>query len=213
MNFTYEFYRLILIFEYRKYLIFNLTNHFFLYFQRGFLGFTNAGPSVFMNNFDKLPSNDLMALYDRPEFWIFNDDAFDEKLSELDEYRFVFDKGGDFHMWRNNESERPTKTVAFADKDQIFYPFFFLNGRITALALMGIVSSTKRTRNPPKKEEKDEDAGLCQICLDSKANCVMIPCGHVFYCSDCRGSCETKFGKTCPTCQKAYENVFEIEDD
>jgi len=177
------------------------------------LGFTNAEPSVFINNFDKLPSNDLMALYDRPEFWILNEDAFDERLSECDEYRFVFDKSGDIHMWRNNESNQPTKTVACADKDGIFYPFFFLNGRINALALMGIISSIKIVCNTREKESKNNDSDLCKICRDNKANCVMFPCGHVFFCTDCRNLCEQKFGKTCPLCRKVYENVFEIEDD
>jgi hypothetical protein len=31
-----------------------------------------------------------MALYSRKEFWILNEEAFDEKLSEPDEYRFVY---------------------------------------------------------------------------------------------------------------------------
>lgn len=165
------------------------------------------------NNVDQLPSGDPMALYDRTEFWILNEDAFDEKLSELDEYRFVFDKSGDFHMWRNNSSIIPTKTVAFADKSQTFYPFFFLNGRITALSLIGIVSSTKIVQNNnPKIEEKDEDAGLCQLCSDQPANCVMVPCGHLFFCSGCKDTFEKKFGKNCPFDRKPYENVFEIQD-
>ncbi len=165
------------------------------------------------NNVDQLPSGDPMALYDRTEFWILNEDAFDEKLSELDEYRFVFDKCGDFHMWRNNSSIIPTKTVAFADKNQTFYPFFFLNGRITALSLIGIVSSTKIVQNNnSRKEEKDEDAGLCQLCSDQPANCVMVPCGHLFFCSGCKDNFERKFGKNCPIDRKPYENVFEIQD-
>jgi hypothetical protein len=152
-----------------------------------------------------------MALYDRKEFWIMNEDAFDEKLNELDEYRFVFDKGGEMHMWRNNESTRPTKTVAFADSSQQFYPFFFLNGRITALSLMGIVSSNRIV--PSNHPEKDADAGLCQICLSEPANCVMTPCGHIFFCSDCKDQCEKQFGKNCSLCRKPYDNIFEIEDD
>jgi hypothetical protein len=154
-----------------------------------------------------------MALYDRSEFWILNEDAFDERLSELDEYRFVFDKSGDIHMWRNNESILPTRTVACTDKDQKFYPFFFLNGRITALSLIGLVSSTKIVQTTLKKEVKDDDAGLCQLCLDAKANCVLLPCGHVFFCSNCKNQYEQKSAKKCPNCRKTYETVLEIEDD
>jgi len=168
----------------------------------------------FFDNVDQLPSGDPMALYDRKEFWILNEDAFDEKLSELDEYRFVFDKGGDIHMWRNNSSIIPTKTVAFADKSQTFYPFFFLNGRITALSLIGIVSSTKIVQtNYSKPEEKDEDAGLCQMCLDAPANCVLLPCGHIFFCSGCKNEYEKTSTKKCPNCRNPYENVLEIAND
>ncbi|CAF4704927.1 unnamed protein product, partial [Rotaria sp. Silwood2] len=92
---------------------------------RGILGFTNAHRSVFVEDFNKLPAGDPIALYDRKEFWILNEDAFDERLNELDEYRFVYDKSGEIHMWRNNESTSPTKTVAYADASQRFYPFFF----------------------------------------------------------------------------------------
>jgi hypothetical protein len=152
-------------------------------------------------------------LYDRKEFWIVNGDAFDEKLAELDEYRFVFDKSGDINMWRNNESRNPTRTVACADSTLEFYPFFFLNGRITALALMGIVSTTTVTRKKPDDNDYDEDSGLCQLCVSKPANCVILGCGHLFFCSDCKVQCETKFGKICPLCRKAYETVLEIADD
>jgi hypothetical protein len=114
-------------------------------------------------------------------------------------------------MWRNNESILPTRTVACADKDQKFYPFFFLNGRITALSLFGLISPT--THIHPEPIPQDNDAGLCQICYDARANCVFIPCGHVFFCSGCQGPFEQQSAKKCPICRKVYENVFEIEDD
>jgi hypothetical protein len=183
-------------------------------FSRGVLGFTNAGPSVFVTNFDRLPAGDPIGLYDRSEFWILNEDAFDEKLSELDEYRLVYDRTGEIHMWRNNESIMPTRTVAHADPSQTFYPFFFLNGRITALSLIGIVSSTKAAQNKPnKKEKKNEDEGLCQICCDEPANCVLIPCGHVFFCRDCKHEYEKSSAKKCPKCRLEYTGVFEIAAD
>ncbi len=154
-------------------------------------------------------------MYDRKEFWIVNGDAFDEKLAELDEYRFVFDKSGDIHMWRNNESKNPTRTVACADSNLEFYPFFFLNGRITALALMGIVSSTRiaQANTNGKKPKDDEDADLCKICFDARANCVLLPCGHIFFCSVCKDEYEKKSAKKCPNCRDPYESTIEFEAD
>jgi hypothetical protein len=155
-----------------------------------------------------------MGLYDRLEFWIINEDAFDERLSELDEYRFVFDKAGEIHMWRNNESIMPTRTVAHTDPSQTFYPFFFLNGRITALSLIGLVSPTKTPQiKTTKKEPKDEDAGICQVCYDAQANCVIPPCGHLFFCSSCKDQFEKTTPKRCPICRKEYTNVIEIAAD
>ena len=142
-------------------------------------------------------------MYDRKEFWIINEDAFDEKLSELDEYRFVFEKSGDINMYRNNESGRPTRTVASADSSQKFYPFFFLNGRITALALMGIISPNRIAQtHAPTSQEADEETNTCKMCFDAPANCVLLPCGHIFFCSTCKIGYETQFGKMCPVDRK-----------
>ena len=94
-----------------------------------------------------------MALYDRREYWIINEDAFDERLSELDEYRFMYDKNGDMRMCRNNEAIL-SKTIACADPHQTFYPFFFLNGRIAAFSLIGLVSPTNRNHLDRMSEGK-----------------------------------------------------------
>jgi hypothetical protein len=214
MNFIYEYYQLIPIIEYRKYFknLYFLSNNFLLIYS-GILGFTNAKPSVFVDQFDQLPTGDPMALYDRKEFWILNDNAFDEKLAELDEYRILFDKSGDILMWRNNESKQPTRTCA--DNTQQFYPFFFLNGRITALALMGIVSTTRIAQTDTNNAQKspDDDADLCKICVDARANCVLIPCGHIFFCSACKDDFERTSAKKCPTCRSPYESAIEFEVD
>ncbi|CAF1472142.1 unnamed protein product [Adineta steineri] len=180
----------------------------------GVIGFTNVNPSIFNEKFESLPSVDPMGLYDRKEYWIIVEDAFDEKLSELDEYRFIRQKDGDIQICRNNDSNT-IKTIACTDPQQTFYPFFFLNGRIAAFSLIGLISSTNNAINNNKKtKEKDENAGLCQICLDTPASCVLIPCGHIVFCSDCKDSFEKKFSeKRCPICRDNYNNVFQIEDD
>ncbi|CAF4036376.1 unnamed protein product, partial [Rotaria sordida] len=87
----------------------------FNYGTPGIIGFTNSKLSHILANFDKLPADDPMDLYNRREFWIINKDGFDERLSELDEYRFVYDQSGDIYMCRNNESILPTRTVAHID--------------------------------------------------------------------------------------------------
>ncbi|CAF4780235.1 unnamed protein product, partial [Rotaria magnacalcarata] len=63
-----------------------------------------------------------MALCDRPEFWVLNEDAFDETLNELDEYHFSYEKNGDISMSHNNGSKSPTKTIACGDPSRPFYP-------------------------------------------------------------------------------------------
>ena len=119
-------------------------------------------------------------------------------------------------MWRNTESGQPTKTVAFADSSQKFYPFFFLNGRITALGLMGIISSTRispvvNTTKTNTADDDDENES-CKVCCSAPADCVLLPCGHVFFCRGCRTTYETKSKKECPMCRNPYDDVIEIAD-
>lgn len=118
-------------------------------------------------------------------------------------------------MWRNTELNPPTKTVAFADSNQKFYPFFFLNGRITALSLMGIISSSQRapiqSPNPSNTiTEDDDDKELCKICVSAPADCVFPQCGHLFFCSGCKDKYEEKSKKECPVCRKPYTDVIQI---
>ncbi|CAF0976641.1 unnamed protein product [Rotaria magnacalcarata] len=182
----------------------------FNYRTPGVIGFTTAQPSDILNHFERLPADDPMALCDRPEFWVLNEDAFDETLNELDEYHFSYEKNGDISMSHNNGSKSPTKTIACGDPSRPFYPFFFLNGRIMSFSLIGPISVT---RMKPTAPDPKDDAGLCQLCLDSPANCVMIPCGHIFFCSDCRTDFEAKFKNNCPICRLDYTDVIEIQND
>lgn len=168
----------------------------------------------FLKNTSQLPANDPTALYDRSEFWIINNDVFSETLSELDEYRFTYTKNGDITLLRNNAPQKSATTVACADPTQGFYPFFFLNGRIIAFSIMGLVSEARALQPapaPPKADDDDSDS--CQICYDKPANCVMIPCGHVFFCSSCKSKYEESRSKNCPICRKVYEQIFEIAND
>ena len=167
---------------------------------------------MFVDNFNLLPANDPIALYDREEFWILDEEAFDERLNELDEYRFVYDNSGNINMCRNNELPMGTKTVACADPSQSFYPFLFLNGRIKAFYLIGLISSTRKTPFCRRLSSTQDDANLCSICFENPLNCVLFPCGHLFFCSNCKDNYERRSGKVCPVCRASYTEVFEIED-
>lgn len=182
------------------------------YLTAGALGFTNAERINFVEKFNQLPNNDLMALYDRKEFWIFNESAFPDDLGELDEYRITFEKNGEFHMCRNNDP-KTVRTVVYGDASQKFYPFFFLNGRINALSLMGVVSPNQIAKpivaqSPTSTQNNDDN--LCKICYDEPADLVLIPCGHIFFCSDCKTLYEQKSGKKCPVCRENYINALKI---
>lgn len=153
-----------------------------------------------------------MALYDRKEFWIFNESAFPDDLGELDEYRITFEKNGEFHMCRNNDPVT-ARTVVYGDASQKFYPFFFLNGRINALSLMGVVSPNQIAKpivaqSPTSAQNNDDN--LCKICYDEPADLVLIPCGHMFFCSDCKALYEQKSGMKCPVCREDYINALRI---
>lgn len=172
---------------------------------RGVLGFTNADPEVFVKQFDRFPANDPAALVDRNEFWILQEKPFDEKLTELDEYRLRFDRSGEIRLSRNNLDER---TVIHTDPSVKFYPFLFLNGRVNALSLFG--SSTKVIEPP---QPADEDSDLCGICYINKANCVLLPCGHIFFCFPCKTVYERTSPSRCPKCREPFKNTLEIEVD
>ncbi|OHT12192.1 hypothetical protein TRFO_18090 [Tritrichomonas foetus] len=44
------------------------------------------------------------------------------------------------------------------------------------------------------------DDGLCVICSENKADCIIMPCGHMGFCQACLGQWYRK-NKTCPTCR------------
>ena len=176
----------------------------------GTIGFTNANPSVVLEHFNTLPQDDPAALVDREEFWILPHAPFDDRLEELDEYRISFQKSGQILMCRNNQTDERATVLAVVDASLTYYPFFFLNGRINALSLFGALSLENKGRVEPPP---NTDADLCQLCLDEKANCVLLPCGHVFFCSACKITYETKSARQCPNCRTEYTSCIEINED
>ena len=187
--------------------------------SRGVLGFTTAHPPTSAKELAELSASDPAGLVDRPEFWILGENVFDERLNELDEIRIVIDKLGEIYLWRNNLSEESKRLIAFADPSIPFYPFLFLNGRINALSVFGLISDRYQPPAPtptpaPGPAPADEDKGLCKICYADRANCVLIPCGHVFFCMDCKEDYEaSRNAGECPICRKQYVDSVEISDD
>jgi len=97
-----------------------------------------------------------------------------------------------------------------------------LNGRITALSVFALIApnvgftetnqntnSTNRTDN----NNDDDDSDRCTICYDAKATCVLIPCGHMIFCTKCKTDYEIRSAKICPKCRAHYQQAIEVEAD
>ena len=144
-------------------------------------------------------------------------------MSELDEYRILFDKtSGEILLCRNNDTVSQPRILTFADLNQTFYPFLFLNGRITALSVFGLVAqnvllsetnSTTNLTNQTDNNAEDDDSDRCTICYDAKATCVLIPCGHMIFCTKCKVDYESRSAKICPKCRADYQQAIEVEAD
>ena len=168
---------------------------------------------------ESLPANDPAPLGDRKEYWLLREEPFDENLSELDEYRILFDKtSGEILLCRNNDRVGQPRILTFADPNQTFYPFLFLNGRITALSVFALIAPNVQNMDndtqPSEKTDNDlseDDTDRCTICFDAKATCVLIPCGHMIFCTKCKGDYESRSAKICPKCRANYDQAIEID--
>ncbi|CAF3272931.1 unnamed protein product [Rotaria socialis] len=189
----------------------------------GIFGFTNVRPSKFADKLEALPAVDPAALVDRKEYWLLREEPFDDTLSELDEYRILFDKtSGEMLLCRNNDTVSQPRILTFADLNETFYPFLFLNGRITALSVFALIAPNVRLTeaNLPLDSNNrtddcidEDDSDRCTICYDAKATCVLIPCGHMIFCTKCKVDYELRSTKICPKCRAVYEQAIEVEAD
>ena len=149
----------------------------------------------------------------------------------MDEYRIVFDKtSGEILLSRNNDPTAQPRILTFADPNQTFYPFLFLNGRITALSVFALIASNVHIvdtnlnpspRHVKKKEssgndsngESGDESDPCTICYDVKATYVLLPCGHMIFCAKCKEEYEKTSEKICPKCRAKYQQAIEVQDD
>ena len=64
-------------------------------------------------------------------------------------------------------------------------------------------NSTVTTSTTTTKSAEDEE---CVICFEGRKDHVVIPCGHVVFCS----KCAQETYKACPTCQQPITQIMKI---
>lgn len=62
------------------------------------------------------------------------------------------------------------------------------------------------------EDADDEDEGLCTICYDQPATCVLMECGHGGYCWRCAHLLFARPPSECPVCRQPIMQVLELED-
>jgi len=76
------------------------------------------------------------------------------------------------------------------------------SNRLTKLPEIQLIDNdTKETNNNNNNDKVDvssTDGNLCCICAENEINTVIIPCGHMVYCSNCSKKLTIT---SCPTCR------------
>ena len=68
--------------------------------------------------------------------------------------------------------------------------------------LRKLLNATENLVLSSGKDKADNDEGLCNICMDSPIDCVILECGHMCACSTCG-----KKLKECPICRRKVGRV------
>merc|ERR1712217_359308 len=75
---------------------------------------------------------------------------------------------------------------------------------------VGVEDTKGNVSNPTDVQEEDldeeDDSKLCIVCLDGDRDHVLIPCGHICICADCK-SLYTGDDAECPLCRAKVEMV------
>ena len=66
-----------------------------------------------------------------------------------------------------------------------------------------------RAATPPPRDDDDDDEDLCVMCMDSKIDCKLKPCGHALFCRACvanwrQQSAAKPKGPSCPKCREPF---------
>jgi hypothetical protein len=65
---------------------------------------------------------------------------------------------------------------------------------------------------PQRTCSNETDDGLCTICYDRPATCVLLECGHGGYCWRCAHVLYARPPNECPVCRQRIEQVVEMAD-
>eukprot|EP01084_Bolivina_argentea_P023232 43324_1 len=81
----------------------------------------------------------------------------------------------------------------------------------------GVFVEKKKFKQELKIEENETDenaktsngpVGECVVCLDAKRNHIIIPCGHVCICGQCKEAYEQQDDAKCPMCRGSIESIL-----
>ena len=66
------------------------------------------------------------------------------------------------------------------------------------------------SNNANNDDDNDDEKGLCVVCQDTKADHVVIPCGHLVLCKECVNDLDTEMKSTCVLCRANVTNIIKI---
>ena len=100
------------------------------------------------------------------------------------------------------------------------YPFFNFNGGVrsielvrnsTALFNMSSMASELQSRQSSGRSiGSSAPEGKCVICLEDRADHMVVPCNHVAFCQSCAAPAMNRDERRCPLCRKNIERIIKI---
>lgn len=158
------------------------------------------------------------------------------KFNKAEIHRYAFGQGsefdGQYHPWQSVTKIKDAKvldgTITIVQGESYKCPVDHCTKTFTDLVAFkdhlaqygvkpylypGWVDSKIVVSKQEEKTEKIgslwENPGTCVICMDSNCEEILLPCGHVCMCTECR----TDWGKrntTCPTCRTQISKILPI---
>eukprot|EP01084_Bolivina_argentea_P008352 15655_1 len=69
-----------------------------------------------------------------------------------------------------------------------------------------VQTDNENNNNDKKSEIEEDDSKLCIVCMDNERDHVLIPCGHIAVCKDCKDN-YNQDGAECPICREKVKMV------
>lgn len=95
----------------------------------------------------------------------------------------------------------------FMDRVEPSLEFDWMGPATNASSLLSTTSTT--TTSPSSASTVAEDGGLCRLCLDKKADHVVLPCGHLCMCEGCV-EWDRDDINLCPVCDGEVANTIRV---